>query len=447
MSWEVKKKQRTLLYADVSALLGPILQDKTKVSMITTGKVKREKQELAGLLLQRDNPHGNTHHKHNNDSNCCQALETLFDSPVLGLDPQQQQQQGHMLRFGPRPTGLASLGELFSFAQRIPGALGTSQMVAVSAEDKDKDKDKDKDSDKETTGWPAGTAIELFDYSSGGNAFLLSSTAVACAEVGMRVVFFDSTQSVRPHVIDDYLSILSTRDKERYQKLKKKSNQLYKAISVVRVSDVWDLIDKISLLTASSSSSSEVGGNAHFVGILGLPGMIEVLGPHFLYQSTAEQHNQTSSSGGSTHRRKISSGEPTLRSLLHRLGIAIKGLAARGSTVVTVNTPIDAEHYLASKSPFALGRAWGESVLATEGFVCCHHQQHLTSILTESPCSCGIVRMASLRLFQDVFDITMDLTPSHVASGSTQRQGELIVSCRTKPNFLNDKSQYCVFDF
>lgn len=340
-------------------------------------------------------------------------LEDLFESPAIpriSLRELEGKEPGD-LKFMPRPTGLSSVDALFA-ADEQGGWIGTSSSQTG-------------DDTGMAKGWPAASAIEIFDYTSGGGqATLLCSTAVACAKAGMKVMFFDSTNSIKGSVFDKFMSsLVSGENKEMYKELKSKTGELYDAIKVVHVNDIWDLIDKLALV---SSTGSNDGGSSccHFVGIVGLSRMIAELDPNLLYQTIADRQK---SSG-----RVINSGEPSMRALLHRLGITIRGLTATGSTVITFSTPIDAEHrkysgIIPSVAQFP----------SSEGYVCLHDVNNLPlkdDGITPVPynaCSCVIVRMAFIRIFKDVFDITMDLAPS-------PPRDEMILSFKNLPRFVFD---------
>ena len=364
------------------------------------------------------------------------TLKTLFKSPAMPdmscEDRLEDDLNLNNLRYEPRPTGLASLDTLLNIGERS------------GAQEKGKKK----------KGWPAATAIEIFDYTpGGGHSILLCSTALACAKAGMKVVFFDATNSLNGSVFDKFISSLTNgKNKAKYQGMKSQTGDFYEAIKVVEIKDIWDLIDKLVLLGASDRSAG--GNDSHFIGILGLSRMIAELDAHLLYQTITDR-NTLSSGTGHYRKKTVTNGEPSLRALLHRLGIAIRSLTASGSTVVTVSTPIDAEQqnsarkFTGKAATFVLS---GQSMhktqtFSTEGFVC----RHMACNSRDSSCSCAIVRMAFIRVFQDVFDLTMDLAPSPVVS-EKNASGEMILSFRCKSVLLNgaggcheeDKNLHCV---
>lgn len=400
-----KRGRDALLNGDVDVLAAS--------STLSSKEVRDVKQRLACEVLGLGR--GGSGGSNNEGGEGEATLESLFKSPAMweeGL-PQDDDPAGK-LRHVPRPTGLASVDDLLKVEGDSSG----------------------------TTGWPAATAIEIFDYTSGGGqSILLCSTALACAKAGMKVVFFDATNSLKGAVFDRFISSLTSgKNKEMYQAMKNQTGELYEAIKVVQVNDIWDLIDKLTLLTGSCSINGD--NNNHFIGILGLARMIAELDAHLLYQTIFDR-NALSSGTVHHHRKKVvTSGEPSLRALLHRLGITIRGLTASGSTVMTVSTPIDAEQqqrhsarkFTGKAAPFVLGGQSGHKppTFSTEGFVC----RHEACSSSDNTCACAIVRMAFIRIFQDVFDVTMDLTPSPVASENSI-SGEMILSFRCKPDFLS----------
>ena len=337
--------------------------------------------------------------------------DCFFDSPVSMIEADES-------KWSMRPTGIAALDSMLSYGKIMRG-VGHSSLQQVGPESK---------KGGSQIGIPPGVIVELFDYTQNGAQYISTSMAVACATEDMKTLFIGPTNSVTQQAVEDYTRVVA-KDNVYKMKCRAKANtNIYRAYS----SSMWDLVHQVEKATKD--------GTFHTVVLVGLPLLLAELDPHLLYQTLSDRGKQSHAVLFSHRPVAVNAGDYALTSLLRRLGISLRGLAATGTSVLVCSTPVDAE-FRGSKrkrdKPFVFSYSGSKITPQAEEFLCSHV---MDPAATCTSCSCSIVRAAFLVLFKDVFDISLDLTGHHPKETpsveATSAEGVYVCSLRCESNII-----------
>ena len=332
--------------------------------------------------------------------------DCFFDSPVLMTEVDDK-------KWSMRPTGIYELDLMLSYGDSVRGVRHIS-LKQGNSEGK---------AEGSRVGIPPGIIFELFDYTQNGSKYVSTSIAVACATEDMNTLFIGPTNATTHQAVEDYTRVVAKDNGDKMQLRAKANSNIYRT----NTNTLWDLIHQVE------KAANE--GTFHTVVLEGLPLLIAELDPHLLYQTLSDRAKQSHTMVYLHRPVAVNSGDLSLTSLLRRLGVSLRALAATGCSVLVCSTPIDAEFHGSKRkrdNPFVFCNSGSKITPQAEGFLCSHIMDPATA---GTSCSCSIVRAAFVVLFKDVFDVSLDLT-GHKSKEAHGAEGMYVCSLRCESNII-----------